>query len=144
MVKLPTDNPSSDEITDLLAPIADGIEERRRKGLQPTSTDELLKVALAEIEKIDRLITSGWQPKIWGAEKKFIEPLLTVYTHAPNLLAEGHIRLLRFLVVKEKFLRISEDLDHHEQEVLRDTIRNPRNLKEVMALEWPKPGKGRK
>lgn len=144
MAKLPTDYLSSDEITDLLAPIADGIEERRLKGWQPTSTKELLQVALVEIKKIDSLIASGWQPKIWGADKKFIEPLLTVYTHAPNLLAEGHIRLLQFLVVKEKFLRICEDLNHHEQEVLRDIIRNPHILKEVMALEWPKPSKGRK
>lgn len=144
MAKLPPDYPSSEEITQLLEPISDGIEDRLRKGWRPSSTGELIEVALAEIDQIDRLISSGWQPKIWGAEKKLIEPLLTVYCHAPHLLAEGYIRLLRFLVIKEKFLRIREDLDSREQEVLRDTIRNHRDLKEVMRIEWPKPRKWKK
>lgn len=141
MAKLPPDYPSSDEITQLLRLIPDGIEDRRRKGWHPSSTGELIKVALAEIDQIDRLISSGWQPKIWGAEKKLIEPLLTVYCHAPHLLAEGHMRLLRFLVIKEKFLRIREDLDAREQEVLRDTIQKYSDFQEVMRLEWPKPRK---
>lgn len=141
MAELPSDYPSSDEISQLLEPIPDGIEDRRRKGWRPASTEELIKVALAEIQNIDRLISSGWQPKIWGAEEKLIEPLLIVYSLAPHLLSDGHIRLLKFLVVKEKFLRICQDLNQQEQDVLRNTIRNPKDLKEVLRLVWPKPRK---
>lgn len=144
MADLPSGYPSSEEIILLLEPIPGGIADRRRQGWQPASTEELIKVALAEIKEIDRLISSGWQPKIWGAEKKLIEPFLTVYTLAPHWLAEGHVRFLRFLVVKEKFLRIREDLNQDEQEVLRNTIRTPRDLKEVLRLQWPKPRKWRK
>jgi len=144
MAKLPPNFPSSEEITQLLEPISDGIEDRLRKGWRPSSTEELIEVALAEIDQIDLIISSGWQPKIWGAEKKLIGPLLTVYCNAPHLLAEGHKWLLRFLVIKEKFLRIGEDLDSREQEILRDTIRNHRDLKEVMRTKWPKPRKRKK
>jgi len=80
-------------------------------------------VAQAEIQEIDRLISAGWRPKIWGAEEKLIEPLLIAYE--AGLLSERHSSLLRFLVVKEKFLRIGKELGSLEESVLRDVTRNP-------------------